>query len=67
MEICFRELRHEERVSLLNTYLYKSIDIPPDYVVLESSFFPEILTKVISMIYVILVKDNDLVEYEFVL
>jgi hypothetical protein len=67
MAKCFRELRPEERVTLLQTYLCKSIDTIADNVVLESSLFPEIPRKFISMISVILGKYNDLVVDEFVL
>jgi hypothetical protein len=67
MAKCFRELRHEERVSLLQTYLCKSLDTPANNGVLESNLFPEIRRKFICMIFVILGKDNDLVVDEFVL
>jgi hypothetical protein len=58
---CFRELKPEDRVSLLQSYLCKNLDVPMDNVALESSLFPEIPRQIISMISVILGKDNDLV------
>jgi hypothetical protein len=64
---CFRELKPEDRVSLLQSYLCKNLDVPTDNVVIESSLFPEIPRKIISMISIILGKDNDLVVDEFVL
>jgi hypothetical protein len=47
--------------------LCRNLDVPIDNVVLESSLFPEIPRQIISMISMILGKDNDLVVDEFVL
>jgi len=48
-------------------YLWRNVDVLVGNVILESSLFPEIPRKIISMIYAIFGKDKDLVVDEFVL
>jgi len=64
---CFIELKLEERDSLLETYLCRNLDVPIDNVVLETSLFLESPRQIISMISMILGKDNNLVVDKFVL
>jgi hypothetical protein len=64
---CFRELKLEERVTLLQSYLCRKLDVPDDNVVIESNLFPEVSQKIISMISAILGKINDSTVDEFVL
>jgi hypothetical protein len=42
---CFRELKPEERVTLLQSYLCRNIDVPDDNVVIQSNLFPETSQK----------------------
>jgi hypothetical protein len=63
----FQRIKPHDRVSLLQSYLCKNLDVPADDVTLESTMFLEILRQIISMISVILGKDNDLVVDEFML
>jgi hypothetical protein len=64
---CFRELKLEERVTLLQSYLYIKFDVPNDNVVIQSNLFPETSQKFVSMISTILGKNNDSIVDEFVL
>jgi hypothetical protein len=56
---CFRELNSQDRVTLLQSYLCQNLDVPADNVTLKASLFPEISRQIISMISVILGKDDD--------
>jgi hypothetical protein len=64
---CSRELKLDDRVVLLQSYLCKNLDVHENNVTLKSGLFLEISRKLISMIFAILGKDNDLVVDEFVL
>jgi hypothetical protein len=64
---CFRELNPWDRSSLLHTYLCHNIGVPIDDVILKSSLFLERQRQIISMISVILGKDDDQVIDNFFL
>jgi hypothetical protein len=63
----FRKLKSKDRFSLLQSYLYTNIEVPGDNIVIQSNLFPETSHKIISMISMILGKNNDLTVDEFVL
>ena len=63
----FQELESKERVTLLQSYLYKNLDVSSDNVVIQSNLFPKTFHKIISMIFMILGKKYYLTVDEFVL
>jgi hypothetical protein len=67
LDMCFRELNPQHRVTLLQYYLSKNLDVHVDDVTLEASLFLEISRKNVSMISGILGKYDDQVVDEFVL
>jgi len=64
---CFIELKPQDRVTLLQSYLCKNLYVSPDNCTLETNLFPEISRHIISMISTILGKDNNPAIDEFVL